>query len=56
MSDPPSFTRGYAIKAAPDVPAEEKDVRLLVSLSGVTTSGKFKTAVKPAGAKPGPAP
>jgi hypothetical protein len=50
-ANPPSYARGYALKAAADAPAEEKEVRVLVSLGSVTTAGKFKVAVKPADAR-----
>jgi hypothetical protein len=55
-ADPPSFPRGYAIRTAADAPAQEKEVRVLVSLGGVTAAGKFKLAVKAAEAKPEPKP
>jgi uncharacterized protein (TIGR03000 family) len=51
-ADPATFTRGYAIRAAADAPAGEKEVNVQVSLEGATATGKFKITVKPAEAKP----
>jgi uncharacterized protein (TIGR03000 family) len=50
--DPPSVTRGYAIRAAADAPASEKEVNVQAGVGGTTAAGKFKITVKPADARP----